>query len=412
MAPRAAPAAAVAAIEMARVGAGGAVVVVGAASSANVVWSRLTPLLLVLLASPAALGGVLPEDRADVLYHYYDGGGIQIDGPSLLVRKSVGESASLSASYYVDTITSASIDVVTTASKYSEKRTQWGAGVDYLHNDTTMSLGWSTSKENDYKADTLNFTLSQDVFGGLTTITLGYGSGADEVTRRGDAVFAENVDRHAYRLGVTQVLTRNLILGFSYEAIADEGYLNNPYRQVRYVDANDARGYAYQPEVYPRTRTSNAAAIRARYYLPYRAALSGEYRYYTDDWAINAHTVEVGYVQPFRSRWLFDFKFRYYTQSAADFYSDLFPYANAQNFLARDKELSPFVSYGPHVGATYTVLDRQGERPMKSTLNVFFDHYSFSYDDFRDLTSNAPVGSEPLYNFDANVLQFFVSLWF
>jgi hypothetical protein len=387
---------------------------VGAPSGATRFRSRLKALLL-LLASPAALAGVLPEERLDTLYHYYDGGGIEITGPSVLVRKSIGEKVSVSGSYYVDTISSASIDVITTGASplgYSEKRTQWGVGADYLRGDTTMSLGLSTSKENDYQANTLNLGISQEVFGGLTTISMGYGSGQDEVGKRGDATFSETVDRHAYRLGVTQVLTRNLIMGFSYEAIADEGFLNNPYRRVRYVDTNEAVGYGLQAELYPETRSSNAAAIRAKYYLPYRAALSGEYRYYTDDWGIRGHTVEAGYVQPIRSKWLVDFKYRFYTQSAADFYSDLFPYANAQNFLARDKELSTFISHGPHFGVSYSIIDRQGDRPLKLTVNGFVDHYMFNYDDFRDLTSGDAVGDEPFYNFDANVFQAFISLWF
>lgn len=387
---------------------------VGAPSGATWKGSRLKALLLVFV-SPVVFAGVLPEERADALYHYYDGGGIEIDGPSLLVRKSIGEKVSVSASYYVDTISSASIDVITTGASpdgYSEKRTQWGLGVDYLHGDTTMSMGFSTSEENDYQADTLNFAISQEVFGGLTTITLGYGSGSDQVGKIKTPEFSEDVKRHAYRLGVTQILTRNLIMGLSYEAIADEGYLNNPYRQVRYVDPVDSTDWLTQSEVYPATRASNAAAVRARYFLPYRAAVSGEYRFYTDDWGIDASTIEIGYVQPFRSKWLFDFKYRFYTQSAADFYSDLFPYVNAQNFLARDKELSTFTSHGPHLGVTYTLLDRQGDRPLKSTVNVFFDYYQFNYDNFRDLTSDAAAGEEPLYNFDAKVLQVFLSLWF
>ena len=60
--------------------------------------------------------GVLPDDRADVLYHLYDGGGVEIDGPSVLVRKKVGKSLSFVGNYYVDMISSASIDVITTAS--------------------------------------------------------------------------------------------------------------------------------------------------------------------------------------------------------------------------------------------------------------------------------------------------------
>jgi len=376
--------------------------------------SRLKALLLVAVPA-AAWSGVLPEERLDTLYHYYDGGGIQIDGPSVLVRKSVGEKVSLSGSYYVDTISSASIDVVTTGASpngYSEERTQYGAGIDYLRGDTTLSMGWSTSEENDYEAETLNFAISQDVFGGLTTISMGYGSGSDQVGKINAPEFAEEVDRNAYRLGITQVVTRNLILGLSYEAVADEGFLNNPYRQVRYVDPGDPANWLTQSEVYPETRASNAVALRAKYHLPYRAAVSGEYRYFTDDWGIDAHTIEAGYVHPFRTRWLFDFRYRYYTQTAADFYSDLFPYANAQNYLARDKELSTFQSHGPRVGVTYTFLDRQGERPLKSTVNLFADYYMFSYDDFRDLRTDADPGTEPLYEFNASVFQLFVSLWF
>ena len=78
-----------------------------------------------LLLGSNALAGVLPEDRSDILYHLYDGGGVQIDGPSILMRKQVGKSVSFVGNYYVDMISSASIDVITTASPYSEERTQW-----------------------------------------------------------------------------------------------------------------------------------------------------------------------------------------------------------------------------------------------------------------------------------------------
>jgi len=61
----------------------------------------------------AAVAGVLPEDRADVLLHSYDGGGVTIQGPSLLVRKQFAQRFSVAANHYVDRVSSASIDVVT-----------------------------------------------------------------------------------------------------------------------------------------------------------------------------------------------------------------------------------------------------------------------------------------------------------
>jgi hypothetical protein len=57
---------------------------------------------------------VLPEDRTDVLYHRYDGGGITVQGPSVLVRKKFGDSFSASYQYYEDLISSASLDVLST----------------------------------------------------------------------------------------------------------------------------------------------------------------------------------------------------------------------------------------------------------------------------------------------------------
>ncbi len=374
--------------------------------------------VVVLAAGPLARQGhaaVLPEDRADALYHYYDGGGVRIDGPSVLVRKSVGQSVSLSGSYYVDSITSASIDVVTIGASpdgYTERRTQWGFGADYLRGDTIMSFGVSRSDENDYEARTLNFAIAQEVFAGLTTITLGYGSGSDTVGRRGDSDFSEDVDRNAYRLAVSQVLTRNWLMSLSYEGVADEGFLNNPYRRVRYLDASEPLGFGVQDEVYPESRVSSAAALRTRYHLPYRAAVSGEYRFYTDSWDINAHTFEVGYIQPVKDRWLVEFKYRYYTQTGAEFYSDLYPFRDAQNFLARDKELSDFQSHGPNLAVTWTWLNRGGERPLRSEVSFSGNYYFFTYDDFLDIRAGGEPGTEPSYEFNATVLQLFVSLWF
>ncbi|MDJ0806416.1 MAG: hypothetical protein QNJ78_06230, partial [Gammaproteobacteria bacterium] len=85
------------------------------------VTERLLLTGLALLCLPAG-SAVLPEDRADLMYHVYDGGGVEVTGPSILVRKSVGESVSISGNYYVDSISSASIDVITSASPYQEER--------------------------------------------------------------------------------------------------------------------------------------------------------------------------------------------------------------------------------------------------------------------------------------------------
>lgn len=370
--------------------------------------------LLVLLATAltSANAVVLPEDRADVLYHSYDGGGAEISGPSILIRKKFNEKVSASFNNYVDNVSSASIDVMTTASKYSEERDENSLNLDYLHNKTLMSIGYTQSDESDYQANTINLSFSQDFFGDLTTLSMGYALGDNTVKRNGDLSFEEDVQTRSYRISLSQVVTKNMIMSLALDTTTDDGFLNNPYRSVRYLDASVARGYSYQSEVYPNTRTSNAVAIRARYYLPWRAALHGGYRYFTDSWGIQADTFELGYTLPYDEDWVLEFSYRYYDQTHADFYNDLFPYVSAQNFLARDKELSTFQNQSIGLGATYEFKKNGSGFIKKGTANLFVDFISFQYDDFRDLTKTAVPGEEPLYEMDATVLRMFVSIWF
>ncbi len=372
-------------------------------------WSAAVALLC---GNAALFAGVLPDDRADALYHSYDGGGVTIDGPSLLVLKKVGQNVALSGNYYVDSISSASIDVVTSgASAYSEERTEFSGGVDYLHGNSIMSLSYTNSSENDYEADSASFGISMDMFGNMTTVSMGYARGWDTVMKNEpNSTFSRDADRQNYKLGVTQVITPEMVMELNYEGVTDEGYLNNPYRTVRWFDGVNS---GTEPELYPNTRTSNALAIRAMHYLPWRASVSAEYRYFTDTWGIDAHNVKLGYVHPLSGGWLLETNFRHYTQSAADFYSDLFPMQGAQNFLARDKELSTFSNNTVGFKVSYDFI-KQGWRGIdRGSLNLAYDHIWFDYDDFRDLRVATPVpGNEPLYSFDADVVQFFVSLWF
>jgi hypothetical protein len=166
--------------------------------------------------------------------------------------------------------------------------------------------------------------------------------------------------------------------------------------------------------VYPNTRTSNAASAQLKYYLPYRAALTGQYRFFHDTWGIIGHTVELDYTHPAGKHWIFESSLRYYTQKHADFYSDLFPRANYQNFMARDRELAAFHSYTLGAGASYQFMVPGVHWISKSSANVRVDHLLVDYSDFRNalLAGTYGAGNEPLYKLNANIFQVFVSIWF
>ncbi|MBI1195899.1 MAG: DUF3570 domain-containing protein [Gammaproteobacteria bacterium] len=376
---------------------------------------RLSIALLALqvLLTPFLVAAVLPEDRLDALYHSYTGGGVEVNGPSILWRKMFGGKSSLTANYYVDAISSASIDAVSSASPYKEKRIEKSVGGDFLLNKTIMSLNYTTSDENDFNAKTASFNLSQDMFGDLTTVSMGYVRGWDQIGKNGDPIFAETANRQSYRIGISQILTRDLVMALNFETVTDEGFLNNPYRSVRYLDATSATGYSFESEVYPRTHTSNAVALHTRYHLPYRASVLGEYRYFTDSWGVRSNNVALGYTHPYRDNWMFDVRYRYYKQGDADFYSDLFPYRQSQNFLARDKELSRFNNQTVGLSISYEIKPKDWAFVDRGSLNLSYDHIRFRYDNFRDITqSGASAGLEPLYHFSADVFQLYLSLWY
>jgi hypothetical protein len=113
---------------------------------------------------------VLPEDRADTLYHRYAGGGVTVDGPSLLVRRKIGEHYSVAANYCLDFVSSVSNDVMTQASPCKEERRQASRGFDMLNGRTRYSVAYANSDESDYTANTASVDLSQSLFGDLTRL--------------------------------------------------------------------------------------------------------------------------------------------------------------------------------------------------------------------------------------------------
>ena len=373
--------------------------------------NRLLTVAVLLCLCQAGVAGVLPDDRTDFLYHQFAGGGIEIDGPSILVRKSIGKSISVAANYYVDMISSASIDVITTASPYTEERTQYSLSIDYLRGNTTMSAGFTSSVESDFDASSYNLSVAQDMFGDMTTLTLSYAFGDDTVRRSDDPTFFRDNTRQNFGVGVTQILTRNLISTVNVEVITDEGFLNNPYRSVRYVDEVSAVGYSYEAELYPHTRTSTAVGIRAKYYLPYRAAVEAQYRFFTDTWDIDGHTASIAYTHPWQD-FIFTGKYRWHDQTGAHFFRDIFARSEATNFRGRDKELSPLTSRTLAFSVAYEIFSNGMGFLDKGTVNISFDRLMVDYDEFRDLSTGALLGDEPLYHLDANIYQLFFSFWY
>ena len=345
-----------------------------------------------LAAAVGARAGDLPEDSADALIHAYSGGGVSANGPALLVRKQLAGKVSVSASYYVDSVSNASIDVVTAASPYRETRTEYGVGLDSVYRDSKMSVGLTSSREPDYTAQRRSVDIAEEVFGGMTTVSTGFTQGDDQVGKHNSPEFSAIAKHWQYRLGLSQILTPRWIASANVEAIADSGYLGSPYRVARVFGAA-------VPERTPSTRSSRALQLRVIGSLNSRDAVHAGYRYFWDNWDIKAHTADLGYSRYFGDKWLADATLRYYKQGKALFYSD-----NAETdtlYVSRNRQLSTFDSVGLGGKLSYTARKREGRYEVK--LNAAYELTHFAFKDFSDIRTGSP------YAYNANVFQVFVS---
>jgi hypothetical protein len=359
-------------------------------------WQRALRAALGLLGGALAGGAAqavdLPEDTAEAMFHVYDGGGVKATGPALLVRKSIADKVSVSGTYYVDMVSNASIDVVTTASPYKETRNEFGVALDYAYRDSLITVSGSSSKEPDYDATGMNLDVSQEVFGGMTTVAFGFSRGSDKVRRHADEGFSDTAQHWRYRLGVTQILSPTWLMSLNTEIVSDSGFLGSPYRVARVFGAA-------VPERNPRTRSSRAVKLGAVGNVAERTAVHVNYRYFWDTWAIKAHTFEVGGSRHFGDAWLADATLRYYTQQRALFYSD--NAAVETTYISRNRQLSNYNSVGLGAKVAYKLKSVPGKYEVK--LNGAYELVRFNFNDFTDIRTGAA------YTYNANVFQVFVS---
>jgi hypothetical protein len=105
-------------------------------------------------------------------------------------------------------------------------------------------------------------------------------------------------------------------------------------------------------------------------------------------------------------------KYRYYTQTKADFYEDLFPYSQSQNYMARDKELSTYSNHSVGGGVSYHFNLGWGFL-KRGEVSLLVDRMMFDYQDFRDLrVTDVPPGEEPMFSFQATVVRAFIAFFY
>ena len=211
------------------------------------------------------------------------------------------------------------------------------------------SVGFSGSKEYDYLHLGVNGSIARDFNKRNTTLSAGLALSQDswdpvggtpiafapmlDVGDHSNKVAGKDKDVIDIVLGVTQVVSRRMIVQLNYSFSDNSGYLTDPYKFLSLVDGTTGDTLPHTPapgtegpsnefrfENRPEERTKHSLYGQTKYYMNGKV-LDASYRYMTDDWEIDSHTVNVRFRWPLGETSYLEPHFRFYTQTMADFYT-------------------------------------------------------------------------------------------
>lgn len=220
---------------------------------------------------------------------------------------------------------------------------------------------------------------------------------------RGEASTTKKV--RGFSLALNQVLNTRSLLQFKYSKADASDYLTDPYKIISLIEVPTGNTLDYVYEHRPDNR--NIQSI----YGAYKLYLTGDvldfsYRYYWDDWDIRSNTFNIRYRKKLSEKKFIQPHFRYYTQTAAEFYrhslsaDEALPdFASADFRLAEFDAITLGIKYGKQTGENkehsisaeyYTqygeshpddVIGLQKQQDLFPTLHtlVLFYNYAFKW---------------------------------
>ena len=313
---------------------------------------RLPVAILVALApSLAAADGTLSMRGV-----YYKERSTRVMQPMLDGLFDVGTRGLVNAHFLVDAITSASASSgADNQMPFTENRLEAGAG--YAHDLDPIRVGAQArySSESDYRSFYAGVRGEVDLAQKNMTLGAGFGVASDKISAaaaQGPAIptlsctptmSERQCDLTSYIgfASASQIVAKNAVVG-------ERGAVGVRLIALELGDVVGEADDGIAPERHPTERLRQAIAASMRYYVGRtKTTLVGAYRYYHDDWDVDAHTPEVRVIQQVGATVDATFRYRYYTQDAAFFFRDRYPTTDAAvfPFISDDVKLSEFTDH-------------------------------------------------------------------
>lgn len=221
-------------------------------------------------------------------------------------------------------------------------------GLTPLSSAYTVAAGSSagSSSGEDSFSPEIEDALSTSVLHAITTasgVVINSGSGGGSVISNPKQ--SKNKQQLDGMVGVTQVVNRRTLMQFNYSLGVSSGYLTDPYKIISMIDGISGATVDYRTELRPDARLRQSLYWETVYHFS-ADVIHLSYRYYWDDWGIRSHTVDLHYHFDLGHDFYLEPQWRYYTQSAADFYHhSLVDGAALPEYASADYRLAQMNSY-------------------------------------------------------------------
>lgn len=175
----------------------------------------------------------------------------------------------------------------------------------------------------------------------------------------------DKTNRNSYSLGLgfSQILHRNLQGSLALDVVQQQGLLSTPFQRVYFSDVANSFIEDFQladdVERLPDTRTKIAMGGRLNWFVNELITVRTFYRYYFDDWGINSHTASVEVPVKISDKFTLYPSFRFYNQTAADYFGPYETHLSTQEFYTSDYDLSEYNANQLGFGASYTDIFTQ-----------------------------------------------------
>ena len=317
-------------------------------------------LALPILTLPARAGAVETGEVGVSVLRYQERGLMRVTEPVVWGSVRFAEVWEVHASAAVDVVSGASPQLVSnvsgkpvqtiTGASVDDRRKTGDVKVARRFGEATLAVSYLESKEEDYKSRAVGLEGRLDLDQRNTTLTVGYGRSNDRVGSSDNPALDEPRDTHEYLAGITQVLTPTSAVQSTIVVTRGRGWYNDPYKST--FSLRPGGGFVVSADLRPDSRDTLAWLTRYRRHFPEAGGtLQADYRFYRDDWGIRAHTLEVAWHQRLDERWALRPALRYYTQSAADFYSPVVPFPQPP-LQSSDQRLGAFGGLSPSLRVT------------------------------------------------------------